>query len=70
MRPEYLRGIREIKIRKECKALLVSLDKVNLFLNLDDNYYPPDHQINPTKRVFRSTVKVGVAYSNPSEIWQ
>lgn len=52
MRPEYLRGIREIKIRKECKALLTSLGKVNLFLNLDDNNYLHDHQINPTKRVF------------------
>lgn len=66
MRPEYLRVIREIKIRKEHKTLLIKLDKVNLILNLDDNNYPHDHQINPTKRVFLSTVKIGCALEYPT----
>lgn len=65
MRPEYLRAIREIKIRRECKTRLTSLDKINLFLNLDYNNYSHDHQINPTKRVFFSTVKVGYALEYP-----
>lgn len=67
MRPVYLRGIRRIKIRKECKTLLISLDKVNLFLNLNDNNHPHDHQINPTKRVFFSTVKIGCSLEYP--VW-
>lgn len=52
MRLEHLREIRKIKIIKECRTLLISLDKFNLLLYLDDNNFLCGHQINPTNIIF------------------
>lgn len=59
MRPEHLRGVRKIEIKKECRTLLITLDKFNSLLYLDDNNFPCGHQINHTNIVFFATVKVG-----------